>query len=167
VTPEQFLLKLTQKNRVLGLSATADLETVISNFDFKYLGEQLGDSLMRGINLIPAETKSKLNLNARYRDRGGCVQIVDVDPKMDEYEDQRMMRSLILRYKSDFKVTESNSDAVNKLEILVSQYMLTIKRKQRNHDNDYQYFQQRYVELFGAFICFLADDRQLIDNGSL
>lgn len=165
VTPEQFLLKLTQKNRVLGLSATADLETVISNFDFKYLGEQLGDSLMRGINLIPAETKSELNLNARYRDRGGCVQIVDVDPKMDEYEDQRMMRSLILRYKSDFKVTESNSDAVNKLEILVSQYMITIKRKQRNHGNDYQYFQRRYVELFGAFICFLADDRQWVALG--
>lgn len=41
-TPEKYILKLAEKAKVIGISATARMETVTGNFDIDYLSEQLG-----------------------------------------------------------------------------------------------------------------------------
>lgn len=43
-TPEQVLLYLCRRAKVVGLSATAELPTVLGNYDLRYLREQLGES---------------------------------------------------------------------------------------------------------------------------
>lgn len=42
-TPEKFLLKLSERSKVIGISATARVETVTGNYDIGYLKKQLGD----------------------------------------------------------------------------------------------------------------------------
>ncbi len=42
-TPEKFMLSLTSKARVVGLSATASIETVTGNYNIEYLRERLND----------------------------------------------------------------------------------------------------------------------------
>lgn len=43
-TPEKFLLKLAERAKVIGISATAKIETVTGNYDINYLKKQLGTS---------------------------------------------------------------------------------------------------------------------------
>ena len=45
-TPEDALLKLTSRALVIGISATAKIETCIGNYDLNYLQKKLGDSLI-------------------------------------------------------------------------------------------------------------------------
>ena len=43
-TPEKFMLSLASKARVVGLSATASIETVTGNYNIEYLKDRLNDS---------------------------------------------------------------------------------------------------------------------------
>ncbi len=43
ITPENLLIKIAQRSKVIGVSATATLPTVIGNFDLKYLKDTLKD----------------------------------------------------------------------------------------------------------------------------
>ena len=56
-TPEKFMLSLSSKARVVGLSATASIETVTGNYNIEYLKEKLGDKYFV---LLPEE-KSRLS----------------------------------------------------------------------------------------------------------
>ena len=66
-TPEKFMLSLASKARVVGLSATASIDTVTGNYDINYLQERLNDDYYE----LPAEykvnieryIKSRLNKN--------------------------------------------------------------------------------------------------------
>ncbi|MCG8894608.1 hypothetical protein G1K97_13000 [Tenacibaculum finnmarkense] len=42
-TPEKFMLKLAEKSKVIGISATALIETVTGNYDISYFKRQLGN----------------------------------------------------------------------------------------------------------------------------
>ncbi|MCE2138782.1 hypothetical protein GRC92_17350, partial [Streptococcus thermophilus] len=74
-------------NRVLGLSATADLETVISNFDFKYIQQQLGAAFIKGTELVPAATKEDMDVSSRCREQGVQVNVINVIPDPDQLDD--------------------------------------------------------------------------------
>lgn len=56
-TPEKVLLNLCQRAKVVGLSATAALPTVLGNYDLKYLKEQLQGHYSE----LSATTKSKIH----------------------------------------------------------------------------------------------------------
>lgn len=43
-TPEKFILKLAERSKIIGISATANVETVTGNYDINYFKRQLGDS---------------------------------------------------------------------------------------------------------------------------
>lgn len=45
-TPEKFILKLAEKAKVIGISATALIETVTGNYDIRYFQRQLGDKFI-------------------------------------------------------------------------------------------------------------------------
>ena len=42
-SPERILLHLSEKAQIIGISATATLDTVISNYDLEYLQRMLQD----------------------------------------------------------------------------------------------------------------------------
>lgn len=42
-TPEKFMLKLAEKSKIIGISATALIETVTGNYDISYFKRQLGN----------------------------------------------------------------------------------------------------------------------------
>jgi len=43
-TPEKFILKLAERSKIIGISATANVETVTGNYDINYFKRQLGES---------------------------------------------------------------------------------------------------------------------------
>ncbi len=43
-TPEKFILKLAEKSKIIGISATAKVKTVTGNYDVSYFKRQLGNS---------------------------------------------------------------------------------------------------------------------------
>ncbi|WP_405308668.1 hypothetical protein [Methanobrevibacter sp.] len=66
-TPEKFMLSLASKARVVGLSATASIETVTGNYNIEYLNDRLlGDFYIlpdEDRENIRAYIKSRLNEN--------------------------------------------------------------------------------------------------------
>lgn len=55
-SPERILLRLSKKAQVIGISATATLDTVIGNYDLEYLQEMLQDKFY----VMPEEDKCRL-----------------------------------------------------------------------------------------------------------
>ncbi len=48
-TPERVLLRVCERALVFGLSATAELDTVIGNYDLEYIKAELGESFLPGV----------------------------------------------------------------------------------------------------------------------
>lgn len=71
-TPEKFLLKLAERAKVIGISATARVETVTGNYDIGYLKKQLG---VKFIELTEEETESLKLLVDRQTQNYEKVQI--------------------------------------------------------------------------------------------
>ena len=55
-TPEKYLVRICRKSKVVGISATASLNTVIGNYDINYLRQTLKD----GFHTISAEVSEKI-----------------------------------------------------------------------------------------------------------
>ena len=55
-TPEKVLLYLCRRAKVVGLSATGGLPTVLGNYDLRYLREQLGDRF----KVLSTDTQEKI-----------------------------------------------------------------------------------------------------------
>lgn len=55
-SPERILLKVCERARVIGISATATLDTVVGNFDIEYLQKMLGNDF----HVVSDEQKHKL-----------------------------------------------------------------------------------------------------------
>jgi len=55
-SPEKLLLKVCTATKVVGISATATIPTVISNFDLNYIKSKLGDSFIK----LSAEERGRL-----------------------------------------------------------------------------------------------------------
>ena len=55
-SPERILLHLSEKAQIIGISATATLDTVIGNYDLEYLQRMLQDKFY----VMPEEDKSRL-----------------------------------------------------------------------------------------------------------
>ena len=64
-TPEKIMLSLADKSRVVGLSATASIQTVTGNYNIDYLKEELNDKFYDlesdDLNRIRENVKKKLN----------------------------------------------------------------------------------------------------------
>lgn len=58
-TPEKFILKLAERSKIIGISATANVETVTGNYDINYFKRQLGESFYE---LSKDENQSLKNL---------------------------------------------------------------------------------------------------------
>ena len=55
-TPEKYLLQCCKKAKVIGISATATLKSVLGNYDLRFLRSQLGDDM----EYLPEMTKERI-----------------------------------------------------------------------------------------------------------
>ena len=68
-TPEKFLLKLAERSKVIGISATANIETVTGNYDIGYLKKQLGTSFFELNDTEKEQLRSYIEKqNENYKD---------------------------------------------------------------------------------------------------
>jgi len=88
-TPEKMLLSLCTKAKVVGISATATIPTVIANFDISYLRSKLGDFF---VSLTPDEEH---RLAAKFKNSTSGYDKVNIRSKLlgirdikNEYKDE-------------------------------------------------------------------------------
>lgn len=157
-TPEKFLLKLVKRGMVLGMSATVDVETVLSNFDFNFLREQLGERLLDGLENLPEAVKESFDVSRRYRKNGGTVKVLETASQAATSEGGHCMRDLIRTRLQDLKLSPEQGEHLKNLEQFVKQTMIQVHQHFQKKDNpkEYQYIQLRYLELFDSFVCFLG-----------
>ncbi len=88
-TPEKVLLYLCRRAKVVGLSATGGLPTVLGNYDLRYLRQQLGDRF----TVLSQDTQEKIRremeaLWAPYRDGRIQVALEVVDRQALPYKER-------------------------------------------------------------------------------
>ncbi len=132
-TPEKFILKLAEKSKVIGISATALINTVTGNYDISYFKRQLGENFFE----LTADEKSQLS--KLFNDQNKHYNKVQIDT-------QWLSQS---NYKEDFEKLFEDRE-------LADQIIGEIK-------NDYpqitDYLFIRYVKLGHCFKEFLLKDK--------
>lgn len=100
-SPERILLHLSEKAQIIGISATATLDTVVGNYDLEYLQRMLQD-----INKIIPEAKcsvgkrlSKKKLNVRYIHDKSFYSDSEVDPHQESMEDYVVQHITVENFK--------------------------------------------------------------------
>ena len=83
-TPEKFMLKLAEKAKVIGISATSRIQTVTGNYDIEYFKRQLGNKFI------------KLSLKERE-------QLSSLFHKQNEHYDQIKINTKWLSFKENYK----------------------------------------------------------------
>lgn len=94
-TPESVLLYLCNRAKVVGLSATAALPTVLANYDLRYLKEQLGEHYHE----LSTDTKAMIRKELEtlwqpYRDGRIQVQLQVVDGGKDHLEYSERLKGI-------------------------------------------------------------------------
>lgn len=94
-TPESVLLYLCKRAKVVGLSATAALPTVLGNYDLRYLKEQLGEHYHE----LSSDTKAMIRKELEtlwqpYRDGRIQVQLQVVDGGKDHLEYSERLKEI-------------------------------------------------------------------------
>lgn len=155
-TPEKFLIRLAQRGIVVGMSATVDVPTVISNFDFWFIHEQLGERLVDGLADLSPAIQEQFDVSQRCRERGVKTSVIEVSKNQVSQENGYML-NLIHKYKPDFKPNEQQVPIMRKLEGLVEKKMTLVSSKyfQQEQSKTGDYVQKRYFDLFESIIYFL------------
>lgn len=152
-TAEKFLLKLCRKNLVLGMSATVNLETVIGNFDFNYLREQLGTRLLDGRNYLTEETLKSLNVGKRCQEKGVRVVITETEGQSEGLDGVPGIQLILRKRLSERQYRELDEQ---KIELLTLEFSQEIRAQSDVEDRDF--IEQRYLKLFDSFIIFLCNE---------
>lgn len=96
-TPEQMLLRICSKSKVVGISATATLETVIGNFNLNYLEKELESNyykIEQNDILKMKKDFEKAQLIYEQKDINVNIELVDNFPYINEYQ---ICRELIMK----------------------------------------------------------------------
>ncbi|KRK78636.1 hypothetical protein FD03_GL002412 [Companilactobacillus nodensis DSM 19682 = JCM 14932 = NBRC 107160] len=77
-TPEKTLANLAKAAHIIGLSATANIDSPLSNYDLSYLKEVLGSHFVDGTQFLTDETKERMKiLNHSYENSNVRVNVAD------------------------------------------------------------------------------------------
>ena len=93
-TPESFLLNLSGKCIVIGISATSTIETVIQNYDIEYIKSALGNSFIQYDKEDKERIKNKIDESSK--NKGNIfTNIVDVKEEdiLNGYEVSKLFKS--------------------------------------------------------------------------
>lgn len=150
VTPEQFLLGLLKKYHVWGLSATANLPTVLHNYDLTYLTERLGANLIQGRPLLTPATKQDFDYVTRYRQQ-------DIHVEAQVVGGHNTIEQLVREYWQVGELTKAPDWQV--IQSLDSQLLEVVNRAcetKRRGQHSKSFYLDRYLDLFESFILFLS-----------
>lgn len=149
-TAEKFLLKLAKHNLVLGMSATVNLKTVISNFDFNYLRGQLGSRLLDGRDYLSRVELDQLDVAKRCRQHHVQVQVTEADGQLEGPDGTPGLTLILQKHLSSEAYASLDQTALMQLNQQFSQEIKAIQAT-----NDFE--ERRYLKLFESFIIFLKD----------
>lgn len=133
-TPEKIILFLAQKSKLVALSATANLETVIGNYDLAYLAKELGN----GYQKLEGELRGKIKEDLEKR--WSAYRNGTVDVKVDVLDYNKANLDLETQLKELF----SDRDIVK----LYSMEVMTRSAGSR-------YIGQRYCNMFRVIKVFM------------
>lgn len=115
-TPEKFILKLAEKAKVVGISATALAETLLGNYDLEYFKSELGDKF---IELSDAEKETLAAEFKQLNQNYGKIKIhtewfssicsdIEIDQEFtDLLGDEELARDIIGKFRK--KYSEHNT----------------------------------------------------------
>ena len=118
-TPEDYLVQLAQKAHVIGLSATAEFETVTGNYDLDYLRRKLSDLFYK----VPEDDQRVIDSYIQRRlSENKCIPIpiemhadnsdfYGLEDIFEDYDDAKHYASELERIESGVKVEDSSSDS--------------------------------------------------------
>lgn len=151
-TPEKFLLKLAEKSKVIGISATATVETVTGNYDIDYLRRQLGNSFFE----LTGEEKNRLK--SIFKDQNLFYDKVKIHTEWIGSSDIRQSFNVL------FENKELAKEILNKLPENID---LPLK-KQYNNIRIYRISKtfKNFLEQtdIHAFLCLLTKEPKSGDN---
>ncbi|WP_125762742.1 hypothetical protein [Levilactobacillus mulengensis] len=157
-TPEKFLIHLAKRGVVVGMSATVKVDTVINNFDFNFIREQLGDRLIDGLADLPISVQKQFDTSQRCRANGAKVIVKETAKVQVSAESGECMRQLIHELCPEVALGPEQLGQLRTLEMLVKQKMREIYSTypSKGERQLVSFVQQRYLDLFMSFICFLG-----------
>jgi len=132
-TPEKFILKLAEKSKVIGISATALIETVTGNYDIAYFKRQLGE------NFFELSKKEKEQLFELFNQQNKHYNKVTIETKWLSFSN----------YESDFENLFENKE--------LSQDIIGKLKSNNPKITDYLFY--RYLKIGFSFKEFLLKDK--------
>lgn len=133
-TPEKVLLYMCRRAKVVGLSATAALPTVLGNYDLRYLKEQLRDSYREFSDRVKNQIQQELEtLWTPYKEHRIQIDLQIVDRNRGHWQ-------LTERLEEIFSWKENVRKYSQRLAVL----------------SDSKYVQKRYCNIFTAMKAFWA-----------
>ena len=143
-TPEKWLLKISMRAKVLGISATAQIESVLCNYDIPFLKDQLGSNFL----LLENSEQKKLEANFKkemeaYHNGRVTVRVNVIDEAVI-----RLQQSITDQFMDLLEdIDEAESESI-KLSHLLSNLSNTENR---------EYISHRYLNLFRVLKYFLKN----------
>lgn len=132
-TPEKFILKLAEKSKIIGISATALVKTVTGNYDISYFKRQLGS------NFIELNKKEKEQLSGLFNQQNKYYNKVKIETKWLSFSNYE------LDFETLFKDKELALDIIGKLKNINPKI------------TDYLFY--RYLKIAFSFKEFLLRDK--------
>ncbi|MFC5452180.1 hypothetical protein [Paenibacillus aestuarii] len=131
-TPEKFLVNISERAKVIGISATASLDTVIGNYDVSYLKKALGDGYYE------MSFKDKQRLNKKFQDFIQGYENVDIYVEPVGY---------------------CQSIETELMEIFSSKdFAKKYKEKLERQYQGYEYAMENFIKVLKAFKAFICND---------
>lgn len=135
-TPEKFILKLAEKSKLIGISATALIETVTGNYDIKYFKRQLGNSF------IELSQEEKDQLSNLFKSQNKYYNKVSIYPEWVSFvSNNSSYEDIINQFGELFDNQELALDIIGKLKA--------------NNANITEYHFNRYLKIGYCFKQFL------------
>jgi hypothetical protein len=134
-TPEKFILKLAEKAKVIGISATALIETVTGNYDIKYFKRQLGNKF------IELTEKEKQHLKDTFNKQNKNYDKVNIQTEWINFTNNNESEKINIEFEKLFENKELANDIIGELKSI--------------NPNSTEYHFNRYLKIAYCFKQFL------------
>lgn len=132
-TPEKFILKLAEKSKVIGISATALINTVIGNYDISYFKRQLGQ------RFFELTTDEKNHLTELFNSQNKHYDKVQIDAEWLSFSD----------HETDFENLFENKELADEIIVEI----------EKDDPKKNGYILNRYLKIGFCFKEFLKKDK--------
>lgn len=137
-TPEKFILKLAEKAKVIGISATALIETVTGNYDIKYFKRQLGNKF------IELTEKEKQQLKDTFNKQNKNYDKVNIQTEWINFTNSNEAEKINIEFEKLFENKELAQDIIGELKSI--------------NPNSKDYHFNRYLKIGYCFKHFLLKE---------